>query len=77
MACKDREWKESQDKKEEEWLQKNQKHEDRMAVVEMALEDYGLKMNWTEEGLYLSYLLGAEDDVSIEDDDTSWNEIEE
>ena len=30
-----------------------------------------------EEGLYVSELLGAEDDVSIEDDDTSWDEIEE
>ena len=77
MARKDREWKESQDKKEEEWLQQNQKHEDRMAVVEMALEDYGLKMKWMEKGLHLSDLLFAEDDVSIEDDDMSWDEIEE
>ena len=74
---KDREWKERQDKKEEEWLQQNQKHEERMAVVEMVLEDYGLKMKWTEEGLYVSELLGVEDNVSIEDDDTSWDEIEE
>ena len=47
------------------------KYEDRMAVVEMALEDYGLKIKWMEKGLYLSDLLGAEDNVSIEDDDTS------
>ena len=48
-----------------------------MAVVEMVLEDYGLKMKQTEKSLYLSDLLGAEDDVLIEDDDTSWDEIEE
>ena len=48
-----------------------------MAVVEMALEDYRLKMKQTEEGLYVSELLGIEDDVSIEDDDMLWDEIEE
>ena len=43
--------------------------EDKMSLVEVALEDYDLKLRWTEEGLYLSELLDEERLLSDDEDD--------
>ena len=66
---KDKEWHKRQEEIEEEMHKRCEIWEDKMSLIEVALEDYDLKLRWMEDGLYFSELLDKERLLSDDEDD--------
>ena len=43
--------------KEIEWIKRSTEYEQKMALIETALEDYDIQIKWTKEGFSLTDLL--------------------
>ena len=64
------------EEKEVEWLKRKKEYDDKMALIDLALKDYDIRLEWVEGGARV-YDLTCEDDMSCVSDDSSCDDFAE
>ena len=66
-----------QEEKEAEWMKRMKEYEDKLAIVDVILADYDMRLKWEEGGVKVYDSMYYEDDEMYESDDSSCDDLVE